>query len=270
MKRFARYFLVFASGLAVACLGLAGCQKNEEGMAAPKTGELTLYLDNGVTTTSAGTATFSKLVLDSGAYQNPNGDALTVTSFKYYVSNVTLRKADGGSFAVPNTYFLVDHSNPATQTLKLAGVPEGDFTGLSFVVGVDSARTKAGNLTGGLNGDKGMLWTVNGVDEFSNVALVGTAPRARTGAITFPIAGYQHSTTNTTRTVTLPFAPATLPVRAGHTPEVYLRADIANMFGGPHLIRFSDTYNVMGGAPAAQVADNIAAGMFTVAHIYAN
>lgn len=268
MKLYSRSLSILASGLALAGLGLTGCKHDTE--VSPKTGELTLYMDNGVTTTSAGTATFNQLVLGSGSYQNPNGDAFTVTSFKYYVSNVTLKKADGSSYVVPNTYFLVDHSNPTSQALTMTDVPEGDYTGVSFVMGVDSARSKAGKFTGVLNADKGMLWTMNGVDEFINLALVGTAPRAGTGALTFHIAGYRHSTTNTIRTVTLPFTTANLLIRADHKPEVHLHADIAKMFGGPNVIRFSDTYNVMGGDPAVKVADNIAAGMFTVSHIHAN
>ena len=59
-------------------------------------------------------------------------------------------------------------------------------------------------------------------------------------------------------------------VRANHSPEIHMHVDIARMFSGPNLIKFADTYSVMGGAPAVKIADNIAAGMFSVVHIHTN
>ncbi|WP_201987503.1 MbnP family protein [Hymenobacter rubidus] len=260
-------FSLAAGALALATFSLAGCSKD---VAVPQT-EFTLHMDNGVATTStAGITTFNSLVLGTGAYKNANGDDFTVSTLRYYISNVTLKKGDGSSYAVPNSYFLVDQSNADTQDLTMTGVPVGDYTGISFVVGVDSARSKAGNFTGVLNADKGLLWTMNGVNEFINLELKGNSPQARTGALTFHIAGYIHSTTNTIRTVTVPFPSTNLLIRTDHSPEVHMQVDIAKMFSGPTKIKFADTYNVMGGAPAVQIANNIQAGMFTVSHIHAN
>jgi len=120
--------------------------------------------------------------------------------------------------------------------------------------------------------------------EFINFKLEGYSPQAphattaTTGGLIFHIAGYKHSTTNTIRTVTVPFPTGTnLLIRASHTPEVHMRVDFPKMFGpaspapaGTTLMSFGTTYNVMGGAPAARVADNIAKGVFSVAHIHAN
>ena len=149
--------------------------------------------------------------------------------------------------------------------LQRAKVPVGDYSSVSVVVGVDSARTKAGNFTEvALNANSGMLWTMNGVDEFINLNLGGYSSRARSGGLTFHIAGYQHASTITIRTVTVtvPASNSPLLVRADRSPKIHMRVDIAKMFSGPHLIKFADTYSVMGGAPAVKVADNIAAGMF--------
>ncbi|GAA3966277.1 MbnP family protein [Hymenobacter antarcticus] len=264
---------VFIGSLALAACGLAGCQND---VATPAiAGTVTLHLDNGVTmpNPTTGTPTFGSLVLGSGAYVNANGDDFTVSTFKYYLSNVKLLKADNSTYALPKTYYLVDQTKPASQELVFSDVPVGDYTGIIFVVGVDSARTKAGNFTEAvLNAGNGMLWTMNGVDEFINVSLSGYSSKARSGGLTFHIAGYKQASTNTIRTVTAPFPTANSPmlVRPDHAPEIHLQVDIARMFSGPNLINFTNTYNVMGGAPAVKVADNIAAGMFTVDHIHAN
>lgn len=257
--------------ISLATIALSGCKKDEPVAAA--TGEFTLHLDNGTFVTGANGTTFSSLVLGSGSYANANGDDFKVTTLKYYVSNVKLLKADNSIYTLPKAYYLVDHSKPETQELTMTGVPVGDYTAISFVVGVDSARTKAGNFSEeALNANSGMLWTMNGVDEFINLNLTGYSAKSPSGGLTFHIAGYKHSTTNTIRTVTVPFPAANSPmlVRADHSPEVHLYADINKLFAGPNPIKFADTYNVMGGAPAVKIADNIAAGMFSVGHIHAN
>ena len=263
-------FSCLLGSLALAALGLASC-KNDADVPAT-TGTVALHLDNGVTTPNpaTGAPAFGSLVLGTGAYVNANGDDFTVSTLKYYLSNVKLLKADNTAYALPNAYYLVDHTNPASQELVFGNVPAGDYTRLSFVVGVDSARTKAGNFTEAvLNAGNGMLWTMNGVNEFINVSLSGYSSKSRSGGLTFHIAGYRQAATNTIRTVTLTFPAASSPlrVRPGQSPKIDMRVDIAKMFSGPNPVSFANTYNVMGGAPAARIADNIAAGMFTIDRI---
>ncbi len=243
-------------------------------MAATDPGKFTLHLDNGTFVSGASGPTFSSLVLGSGAYTNANGDDFKVSTLRYYVSNVQLRKADNSTYTLPKVYYLVDQAKPATQELEMTGVPVGDYTAISFVVGVDSARTKAGNFTEeALNSNSGMLWTMNGgKDEFINLAMTGYSSKSPSTGLTFHVAGYLHATTNTIRTVTVPFPAANSPmlVRPDHAPEIHLYADINKLFTGPNAIKFADTYNVMGGAPAVKIADNMEAGMFSVGHIHAN
>jgi len=278
MKRSSVFTL--ASAFALATLGLAGCKKDADQPSA-ETGEFTLYLDNGVTqTNSAGVTAFQPLVLDANTYRNANGDEFTVSNFKYYISNVKLLKADNSAYAVPDSYFLVDHAKPETQDLQIKGVPEGTYTAVAFTVGVDSARTKAGNFTGVLNGDNGMLWTMNG-NEFINLKLEGTSPQSPTRGLIFHVAGYKGAANNTIRTVTLPFPAANLLVRPNHSPKIQVRADIAKLFTGPNPpsatappflnpVNFAAVYNKMGGPAVSKLADNLAAGMFSVARIHTN
>ena len=271
MKRFSLSTL--AGVFALATLALTGCK--EDAVIPAATGTVTLHMDNGVTmlNPTTGAPTFGSLVLGTGAYTNANGDNFTVSTFKYCVSNVKLLKADNSTFTLPKTYYLVNQNKPNTQELVFSEVPVGDYTSISFLVGVDSARTKADNFTKvALSSNNGMLWTMNGVDEFINLNLGGYSSKARSGGLTFHIAGYKQASTNTIRTVTVPFPANSSPmlVRANHSPEIHMHVDIARMFSGPNLIKFADTYSVMGGAPAVKIADNIAAGMFSVVHIHTN
>lgn len=260
MKRFS--LSVVASTLALTSLLLAGCKKDEP--VAATTGEFTLHMTNMV-----GTA---PLVLDATTYQSPNGESYTVNTFRYYISNVVLRKADNSTYAVPNTYFLVDQADATSQDMVMKDVPVGDYTGVTFTIGVDSTRSKAGNFTGVLSSSKGLLWTMNGGPEFINLEFKGLAPQSYTGGLLFHVAGYMHSTTNTIRTITRSFPAAGSPmlVRPGRSPKIHMTADVNKMFGTPYPIRFSSSYSIMGGIPASRLADNIAAGMFTVAEVQAN
>jgi hypothetical protein len=278
MKRFA--VSTFAIALSLTLFSLTGCKKDPD--ADPtQTGEFTLHLDNGVTMANAsGPANFNSLVLDATTYKNANGDDFTVSAFRYYLSNIKLLKADNSSYTVPDSYFLVDQANPESQDLTMQNVPVGDYTGISFVVGVDSARTKAGNFKGALDPNNGMLWTMNG-DEFINLKLEGRSPQSPSKGLIFHLAGYKHSTTNTIRTVSPSFSGTTMLVRPDHFPEIHMHVDIAKLFNGPNPatatpapfqnpVNFATVYNQMSGPPVAKLADNVAAGMFSVAHIHAN
>ncbi|HEX8505055.1 MAG TPA: MbnP family protein [Hymenobacter sp.] len=272
---------VFIGALSLFAVALTGCKKDKEAIPTVSTGEFTLHMDNGVSTTTAANVTrFSSLVLNSVTYKNAHGDDFTVSAFKYYISNVQLSRANGSTYAVPDSYFLVDHANPTSQDLTMQNVPSGDYTGVSFTVGVDSARTKAGNFTGVLDGNNGMLWTMNG-PEFINLKLEGRSPQSPTTGLVFHLAGYKGAANNTIRTVKLPFATGTqLLVRPDHFPEIHMQVDIAKLFTGPNStspnqpfmnpVDFATVYNKMSGPAVSKLADNAAAGMFSVGHIHAN
>src|SRR6187551_3585701 len=70
------------------------------------------------------------------SYTNASGEAFNVTMVKYYVSNFELFN-DNNAYAVPNSYFLIDESVPASTALDLDSVPEGYYKGLRFMIGVD-------------------------------------------------------------------------------------------------------------------------------------
>lgn len=253
-----RYFR-WRAGLAGMVLGgLLGCAKSP-GPAAGPTGSLYLELEP-----SVGAA---PLQLNAGTYANGNGEQFTVSAFKYYLSNVKLRRVDGSQYAVPDSYFLVDVAQAGSQHITLPGVPAGEYTGLSFVVGVDSARNVAGAQTGALDPVHGMFWDWNSGYIF--MRLEGTSPASATGRLLFAIMGFQRPY-NALRTIGLPFGGATVTVSPDHEPEIHLRVDVQKMFVGPTPLRFADVYDSEGGPSAVRVATNYAAGMFTLAHIHAN
>lgn len=80
----------------------------------------------------------------STSYTNEAGNPYSVQSLKYFISKLVLYKANGESYDV-NMYKLVNAGETSADTFKyyvLKNIPEGTYTRLSFVFGVDTARNK--------------------------------------------------------------------------------------------------------------------------------
>jgi hypothetical protein len=91
-------------------------------------------------------------------YVNATGETFNVELFKYYVSNVKLIKDDGTKYELPNTYFLIDANDTNSLKVNLANIPGGKYTGIEYLIGVDSTRNVSGSQTGALDPANGMFW----------------------------------------------------------------------------------------------------------------
>lgn len=253
----------FASLLVFAALSLTGCEEDQD--VTPQVGEFDVEFEHTV-----GTA---PLVLATRSYNTPAGDQFTVSTFQYYVSNIQLTKADGSKYVQPESYYLVDAAVDNSRKFTLTDVPAGDYTGITFTIGVDSARNVSGAQTGALDTNNGMFWTWN--SGYIYTKFEGFSPQApkpagaAAGALVFHIGGFK-TPNNTIRTVSPAFNGAKLLVRPDHTPEIHYTVDVLKMFTGPTTVRFATLSNTMGGANSVLVANNYAQGMFTVDHIHAN
>ncbi|RZL06821.1 MAG: hypothetical protein EOO62_18150 [Hymenobacter sp.] len=249
------YFLSLAT---LATFSLASCKK-EDTAPTNQTGEVDIEFEHSVGA--------MPLVLNSKTYATPAGDQFTVSTFKYYISNLKLTKTDGTQYAPAESYYLVDAATSTSQHLSIKGVPTGDYTGMTFTIGVDSVRNVSGAQTGALDPTNGMFWSWN--SGYVYTKLEGTSPQAANGLM-FHIGGFK-SPNNTIRTVSPAFpSGVNLLVRTDHTPEIHYNVDVLRMFTGPTTVRFGTLSNTMGGANSVLVANNYAQGMFSVEHIHAN
>lgn len=88
-------------------------------------------------------------------------DTITPKVTKFYISNISLKQSDGNVWYNPNGYFLIDLDRPETQNILLSEVPNGLYTEISYMVGVDSLRNVSGAQKGALSTFYGMFWTWN-------------------------------------------------------------------------------------------------------------
>ena len=263
MKRFS--ISALSCTFALAMLALSGCKKDE--VATSQTGTVALEFEQ--------TVGANELVLDTKTYTTPAGDQFRISIFRQYISNIVFTKTDGSTYAVPESYYLLDAAKPDNQHLALSGVPVGDYKGISFTIGVDSTRNVSGAQKGALDPSNNMFWSWDSGYIFTK--LEGFSPQSRTSAITFHIAGFKKPN-NTIRTVSPAFpSGTTLLVRADHNPEIHLNMDVQKMFvatpgiAGTSDVRFATLSDVQSaGANAVLVANNYAAGMFSIEHIHAN
>lgn len=209
----------------------------------------------------------STLVLDTQNYINASGDTFTVSRFKYYISNIKLTKSDNTVFTETESYHLVDEATAASKTITIANVPVGNYTAISFMIGVDSTRNVSGSQTGDLDPAKGMFWSWN--SGYIMAKFEGNSPSstASNQGLVFHVGGFSGAN-SVLKTVSPSFNGAVAGVSGTVTPEIHIKADLMQWFKSPTNISFGVTNTIhMPGAAAKSIADNYA-DMFSVDHIH--
>lgn len=211
------------------------------------------------------------------AYTNGSGEDFTVTTLNYFVSNVSLKKEDGTTVSFPNQYFLIRQSDASTWAPELKDVPAGNYTSITFNVGVDSTKSVSdvSQRTGALDvATNGMYWSWNsGYVFFKFEGTSSVVPVGSSGAKAFQlhVGGYggiaaTSKTVNNNRSVTLAL-PTNATVRNNIAPELHIYADLAKVFNGTTVLKLATTNSVHSPAAAVPVANNYAT-MFSVNHVH--
>lgn len=187
-------------------------------------------------------------------YKNENGDSFQITTFNYYLSNIKLNKADGSSYAEPESYHLVQQSDASSRNFSISNVPAGTYSSVTFTIGVDSLRNVSGAQTGALDPANGMFWSwTTGYIMFK---IEGVSPQStQSGNIFMLHAGGFKGENNVLRTITLNF-PNAITVN-GDVNHIHLTANAQKALGSPNPISFATTSVIMSaGANAKALADN--------------
>ena len=96
------------------------------------------------------------LNFDTMMYQNEAGNQFSVTRLEYYISNISFHKNDGSIFTT-NLIQYINARTASTNQFSFNDVPNGNYTKITFNIGIDSAR----NYTYGLPAtteNNNMLW----------------------------------------------------------------------------------------------------------------
>lgn len=251
---------------ALPLLALLACTK--EDVAAPvvvTTGSMAIELEHILENAQDTTG----LALDTRTYTTANGQDFVVSKLKYLLSNLRLKRADGSTFAVPESYYLVNAADANSSHIIIKGIPYGQYTGMSFILGVDSLRNHAGAQTGALRSDNDLYWDWNQGYIFFKLEGHSPQPNAQPAIpLVFHLGG--SDTPNNVHTISPSFNGDKLDVRSGHTPEVHMAVNLQSLFDGPNVINFATTNTIMSPSGATPMINNAAAGMFRVEHVHPN
>lgn len=201
-------------------------------------------------------------------YVNANNDTFSISTFKYYISNIRLKKADGSYYVEPESYHLInlaDTLNTAKFTLK--NVPLDYYVSMDFVLGVDSTRNCSGAQTGALDPSNDMFWTWSSGYIF--MKFEGYSKQSYFNAfghnLTFHVGGYT-TPYNNIRTITLPFNAPFLSVTKNKVPGLYLKTNVLDIFRNPNTIDFATQNSSTSPASVKKIVTNYQK-MFSVSAI---
>jgi hypothetical protein len=246
------------SMLLVAALTISGCQKKNSEPEVSGMGRMEIEFDNRVGA--------EPLVFNTKTYTNAHGDDFTIQTFKYYISNISLTKANGTTVIIPESYYLIDAGDESSTLQDVDGIPAGDYTSIKMTIGVDSARNVSGAQIGALDPVKGMFWNWN--NGYIFVKLEGSSSKSTAAAhkLTFHVGGIV-APNNIIRTVSQTFG-STLKIRKNTAPEMHFIVDAASLFRGTTVIDFAKLNSTMGGSNSVIVANNYATGFLRLDHVH--
>jgi len=200
-------------------------------------------------------------------YVTALGDSVKFNTFKYYISNIELLKADGSTYKQPESYFLVDASDEVTNKIEIPNVPPADYTGVKFLLGVDSTRNVSGAQDGALSPANGMFWTWNSGYIFNKAE--GTSPQisGMGNSFTLHVGGFT-GVNNALQTKTISFNGEKLTVNGTREAEIHLAVDVKEYFSAENPIQLATTNMLMmPGATARQISENYR-NMFSFEHLH--
>ena len=198
-------------------------------------------------------------------YTTAQGEPVSFSLLNYFISNIKLTRTDGSVYEFPpeTCYILVKQSEPRTQSVRIP-VPEGEYSKLTYLIGVDSLRSTLGadKRTGVLDVGgtaSGMYWQWNSGYIFFKLEGKSTASRdSLRHGFYYHIGGYggfDKPMRNNIRSKTLAFEK---PLKTSPKKNLRISIDVQidRFFAGERSIKIGEHYSVMGGDLSSQIADN--------------
>lgn len=131
----------------------------------------------------------TNFLLDIPLLHPSTNDTLTFTTFKYYLSNVRLKRTDGTWWIHPESYFLIDLSDLNSSMLIIPNVPIGYYSAMEYTLGVDSLRNVSGAQGGALSISNNMFWSWN--TGYIMTKAEGISNNSSSGSFSFHLAGFE-------------------------------------------------------------------------------
>lgn len=202
------------------------------------------------------------LVMFTQWYDCAAGHKFQVHRLKYYLSNFNFQKSDGTAFQTGLVQYI-DLEDPSTLNLLLQEVPEGEYTGMSFIIGLDEFTNVNGGLPNTIT-NINMEWPLPGDQGYHYMKFEGRYDSLGMGSIknfnlhTGATGGNQNYVQ-----VQLQFDNS-INVNSG-TWNIHLMMDLNEWLQNPHVYDF-ETFGpmIMANQDAQQILKENGADVFSV------
>ena len=130
------------------------------------------------------------LVLNKAKYITSKNDTISITTLKFYISNIVLEYENGTEYKEPKSVHLIDTEELNTLQFQLKKTPGLKIKKIRFRIGIDSLTNVSGDLAGDLDPSLGMYWAWN--SGYINMKLEGKSSSCKTvkKEFQFHIGGY--------------------------------------------------------------------------------
>ncbi|MDF2449736.1 MAG: hypothetical protein K0R26_2240 [Bacteroidota bacterium] len=131
------------------------------------------------------------LHLQTTFYKTANGDTVSISRFRFYISAIKIAFENGATYQEQNSYHLIDAEDPLSLIIPLTDVPDEKVATITFHVGIDSTESVSGAMGGALDPVKGMYWAWN--SGYINAKLEGVCKsKQKNHPFEFHVGGYLH------------------------------------------------------------------------------
>lgn len=265
MKLLARYAALLTFGLIASCSTAddAPIQTNEKG-------KVQLFFDP--------TVKGDQLLLGTSFYKNSLNERLKINRFNFIVSNIRLTEANGTVVVYPKneSYFIID-SEKNQMSINLEAIPAGNYTHVTFGLGVDQEKYLTGETDQqefwDLAATHNMTWSWITGYKFINFEGVFTAEGVSETPFKVHIGSHGTALDNY-KEVTLAL-PNSARVRGQVTPSIHIMTDINQVLDGGSKVSLKDNLNPAGTTASIMVNANLApkimqnaTQMFVVDHVH--
>jgi hypothetical protein len=228
-------------------------------------GNVSIEFDNAYST--------SDLILNTTSYNANETEKIKISKVKYIVSNIRLEDKNGSVFTYPKneSYFIVNEENTDSQFINLKNVPAGDYTKITFGIGIDQEKYLQGAEGQGeflaKAQEAGMMWPWQAGYKFFVFEGVYTSETTiEETAFAFHMGSHGKALDNY-KEITLDL-PNTIRVRTSATPEIHVIANVANVLKGTTTFMLDDAAQIhVDAVKSPQIATNVN-GMFSVHHTH--
>jgi hypothetical protein len=233
-------------------LSLFSCKKDSE------VGTITLRLNHEVDG--------EQLEIEQIKYLSKAGHAYSVVNLKYYLSQIVLHENKGSTFSSDNVH-LFDILNPASEQYEMQDVPNGDYTSISFIFGLDETT----NVDGGLENNFeniNMEWPIPGDQGYHYMKFEGRYDSLATGIIkSFNIHTGATMGNQNYFELTLPFSKMAL---RSNSWTINLSMDLNEWFQNPNTFDFAIREMIMTNQTSQEMLKANGATVFSITSVTKN